>query len=244
MINKAFQFTLRVLRIAINNPKDLSHIFGIADANARMIENPESDIRAFPSVRFEDTVEGSLKFTLQVFPGVEASVSLLESAVIVSLLKRARAKNVFEFGTYKGVSTTQIALNLPEDGRVYTLDLPEDHPVYLSYADLSSPDGMNIQVPEECLHKVTFLKGDSAEFDPKSYAGIMDFVFVDGYHSYEYVKNDTEKGWEMLRPGGIIAWHDCDPTRPEMVRYLKSFDPLPNLVAGATLAFAVKPSSC
>jgi len=69
----------------------------------------------------------------------------------------------------------------------------------------------------------------------------MDLVFVDGYHSYEYVKNDTEKGWEMLRPGGIIAWHDCVPDRPEIIRYLKSLHPLPRLVESTSLAFAIKP---
>jgi predicted O-methyltransferase YrrM len=242
MFIKAVSFAGRILKIAINNPRDLTHIFGVADAAARTIENPESDTRVFPSVRFTDNVDESLRFTIQAFSGVEASVTLLDTAVIVSLLKRVGAKNVFEFGTYKGVSTTQIALNLPEDGHVYTLDLPEDHPVYLSYADLSSPDGMKMLVPQECRHKVTFLKGDSAYFDPSPYRHNMDFVFVDGYHDYKYVKNDTEKGWEMLRPGGIIAWHDCDPARPEMIRYLRSFQPMPKIVEGTMLAFAVKPS--
>jgi predicted O-methyltransferase YrrM len=68
----------------------------------------------------------------------------------------------------------------------------------------------------------------------------MDLVFVDGAHSYEYVKNDTEKGWEMLRPGGIIAWHDCTPNHPEVVSYLKSYTPIPTLVRGTALAFVIK----
>lgn len=70
---------------------------------------------------------------------------------------------------------------------------------------------------------------------------LMDFVFVDGFHCYEYVKNDTEKGLEMLRPGGIIAWHDCVSNRPEIVSFLKTLSPLPVLVETSSLAYAIKP---
>lgn len=38
--------------------------------------------------------------------------------------------------------------------------------------------------------------------------GQVDFFFVDGAHSYEYVKSDTENALRCVREGGIIAWHD------------------------------------
>jgi len=40
---------------------------------------------------------------------------------------------------------------------------------------------------------------------------------------------------------GIIAWHDCTPSHPEVVSYLKSFNPMPKLVRGTALAFISKP---
>jgi hypothetical protein len=49
----------------------------------------------------------------------------------------------------------------------------------------------------------------------------MDFVFVDGDHSYEYVKNDTEKAFELLAPDGAIAWHDFAGKSEGVVRYLR-----------------------
>ena len=37
----------------------------------------------------------------------------------------------------------------------------------------------------------------------------MDFVFVDGSHSYEYVLNDTRVALNLLNNSkGIIMWHD------------------------------------
>ena len=69
----------------------------------------------------------------------------------------------------------------------------------------------------------------------------MDFVFVDGAHNFEYVKNDSEKGWRMLRSGGIMAWHDCRHQDPGVVRYLLQCRYKPSRVLGTTVAFAIKP---
>jgi predicted O-methyltransferase YrrM len=214
----------------------------MANAAAQQIENPDSDIRVFPSIDYSAILNDSYEFGFRIFPGVGASITLTEGAALAALIKLSNAKRVFEFGTYKGVSTTQLALNLPTDGMVFTLDLPEDHPVYISYSQLASETGMKMLVPPDLNHKVTFLKEDSAVFDTTPYRGTMDLVFVDGYHSYEYVKNDTEKGLEMLRPGGVIAWHDCETGRPEVVRYLKTISPIPQLVTSTFLAYAIKPS--
>lgn len=51
--------------------------------------------------------------------------------------------------------------------------------------------------------------GDSVNFDFSPYHGVMDVVFIDGAHTADYVKNDTEKALKMLRPeGGLMIWHD------------------------------------
>jgi predicted O-methyltransferase YrrM len=171
---------------------------------------------------------------------------MLEGATLAALIQKVGAKRIFEFGTYKGVSTTQLALNLPNDGMIYTLDLPEDHPAYMlsipkaEERQIAAETGKGVLIPQELRDKVTFLRSDSASFDTTPYLNSMDLVFVDGAHSYEYVKNDTEKGWEMLRSGGIIAWHDCNPSHPEVVTYLKSRNPIPTLVRGTALAFVKK----
>ncbi|MBD3183553.1 class I SAM-dependent methyltransferase, partial [Candidatus Poribacteria bacterium] len=53
------------------------------------------------------------------------------------------------------------------------------------------------------------LYGDSADFDFSPYFGTMDFVLVDGSHSYEYVLSDTDNALKLLKNGkGIILWHD------------------------------------
>ena len=245
-MNKTLSFLIRFAKIAKNNPADLRVVFGTANSVAEALESPSADTRVFPSVGYADITGCSSRFIMQTFPGVRASISMLEGAALAALMQKVSAKRIFEFGTYKGVSTTQLALNLPDDGMVYTLDLPEDHPAYTlaipkaEERQIAAETGKGILIPQELRNKVTFLRSDSATFDTTPYLDSMDLVFVDGAHSYDYVKNDTEKGWEMLRPGGIIAWHDCTPSHPDVVRYLKSFNPSPTLIRGTALAFVKK----
>jgi predicted O-methyltransferase YrrM len=69
----------------------------------------------------------------------------------------------------------------------------------------------------------------------------MDLVFVDGAHSADYVKNDSEKGWEMLRSGGVLVWHDCVPSHAAVVDFVKRSGWPAKRILGTSLAFAVKP---
>ena len=42
----------------------------------------------------------------------------------------------------------------------------------------------------------------------------MDFLFIDGDHSYEGVKRDFADYAPLVRPGGLIAFHDIVPGGP------------------------------
>jgi len=43
----------------------------------------------------------------------------------------------------------------------------------------------------------------------------VDFLFIDGDHSYEGVKKDFEMYSPLVKKGGIIAFHDIVPHPPE-----------------------------
>jgi len=243
---KSLSFLFSLSKIAFRNPRDLRHVFGVANSVAKDIENPIADTRPFPHIDFLEIAGRSVRLSFQTFPGIGASISLIEAAALSALIHKINARRIFEFGTYKGVSTTQLALNLPQDGMVFSLDLPEDHPAFsldipkVAEQQIAAEKGKGILIPQDLGGKVAFLRADSAKFDTTPYREFMDLIFVDGAHSYEYVKNDTVKGLEMLRPGGIIAWHDCTPSHPDVVHYLRSLTPLPTLVHATTLAFSVK----
>jgi len=175
-------------------------VLGIANWAAGEIADPVADTLVLPSINPLDICPGSHRWTIQPFPSVGASVSPIECMALAALVQSVGAKRVFEFGTYKGVSTTQLALNVAPGGMVFTLDLPENHPAF----ELSIPrpeerliaaeGSKGILIPRDLLNCVTFLQSDSATFDISPYVNSMNLVFVDGAHSYEYVKSDSEKG--------------------------------------------------
>ncbi len=55
----------------------------------------------------------------------------------------------------------------------------------------------------------TLIQGDSTVVH-KDITELYDAVFIDGNHSYEYVKKDLENYWSKVKPGGIIALHDAN----------------------------------
>lgn len=246
MKNSASTFLTKLAKITLRNPSDLRHVIGVANWAASEIADPVGDTRDIPQICVLDICPGTQRWTLQSFPSVGASVSPMECAALAALSRLVGARRIFEFGTYKGVSTTQLILNLAEGGMVFTLDLPEDHPAYSlpipkpEERAIAAEGGKGILIPRDLLDRVTFLSADSATFDESPYVESMDLVFVDGAHSYEYVKSDSEKGWNMLRPGGIMAWHDCNANHPDVVRYIRETGHNAKIVAGTALAFAIK----
>ncbi|GIW05813.1 MAG: hypothetical protein KatS3mg060_0618 [Dehalococcoidia bacterium] len=139
---------------------------------------------------------------------------------IVSLCLLTRVlqpKVIFEIGTLQGYTALHFALNAPEDATVYTLDLPRGYDGRVQLATTVVDDEhirSSVQTqryvfdgyPEAA--KIHCLFGDSATFDFTPFHGRVDLFFIDGAHSYEYVRSDTLNALKCCRPGSVIAWHD------------------------------------
>lgn len=46
---------------------------------------------------------------------------------------------------------------------------------------------------------------------------LYDVIFVDSYHDYAASITDIHGAWCLLRPGGVLVIHDCNPTDPDTV---------------------------
>jgi predicted O-methyltransferase YrrM len=145
----------------------------------------------------------------------DGNVTLLELTVLASLVAARRPTRVFEIGTFDGRTALNFAANAPS-AVVHTLDLPSTAaPVLPVHTDdrqfiqrsQRGTRGRRLQgAPEQ--DRIVQLEGDSASFDFSPYAGEMDFVFVDGSHSYEYVRSDSLNALDLAAPGAMIVWHD------------------------------------
>jgi predicted O-methyltransferase YrrM len=164
---------------------------------------------------------GQLSITLANLRGetwLRAPASYTADLVSLCLICRAlQPRVVFEIGTLNGYTALHFALNTPNDAVVYTLDLPPGdapapalHTTVMDDAHIRAGTAARRRLFEgtEAEGKVVPLFGDSARFDYSPYHGRVDFFFVDGAHSYDYVASDTRNALACVRPGGVIAWHD------------------------------------
>ena len=168
-------------------------------------------------------------YVQELFPGIEKEsvpigvineltghANKTDMLYVSAVAKHIGAKKMFEFGTYMGRTTFHLAHNNPA-GQVFTLNLPpERDPRYAPFM------GVLFKGREEEM-RITQIHSDSREFDTAPYRQQFDFVFVDGDHSYDLVKNDTQKAFELLKQGGVIMWHDYAPKSDGLVRFFKEF---------------------
>lgn len=156
----------------------------------------------------------------QVLPGNQELRGLVS---LVSLGRLLDARSVFEIGTYNGLTALTLARNLPK-AVVHTLDLPPSSTPVLEI--LPSDRGNLIDFPQRAYEgtpeekRIVQHLGDSAQFDFSPFRGACDLVYVDGAHSFEYVKSDTEAAFEMVRAKGAIVWDDYWRRVPDVPRYL------------------------
>ena len=149
-------------------------------------------------------------------------------AWILSVLAKSR-RNFFEFGTCTGKTAYLFAANSPVDGHIETITLAPNQVGSYKPDDVDNLIAHQHAIEEsrftEFLYsgtpeakKISQIFGDSKDFDETNHLSKYDLIFIDGSHAYSYIKSDTNKAMRMIKPGGIILWHDfiwrglIDPT--------------------------------
>jgi predicted O-methyltransferase YrrM len=172
---------------------------------------------AFAPGPFGPTLAAEVWFVGTGDGAVPGGTTDLEAWVLAVLAKRAT--RLFEFGTCTGKTAYLWARNAPPEARVTTLTLPPDGVAAYAHAPGDDAASAACAAAEsrfarflydgtDVAHKVEQLFGDSKAFDEAPYVGRCDLVFVDGSHAYSYVVSDTRKALRMVRPGGVVLWHD------------------------------------
>ncbi|MEI8301404.1 MAG: class I SAM-dependent methyltransferase [Chlamydiota bacterium] len=160
----------------------------------------------------------------------DGNLSTKEIIAISSLIQTNSPKNLLEIGTFNGLTTLHMALNTSQEAKVHTLDLstledyPKDalDPEDIKYICHNSKNNKHYQ---DTLynHKIIEHEGNSLTYPFSNFIQEdikIDFIFIDGGHSYQVVKNDTEKSLKILKENGILIWHDYTPNCPGVFTYL------------------------
>lgn len=191
-----------------------------ATASARIPEVVLSDI--FPAEMEQGKVE------LENFLGTWGNVSIESVVKLCLMVQYLKPRCIFEFGTFNGVTTQQLAINSKFTTQIWTLDLPpESEETRGTEVDTYLFRGVKERryASHATGHKVHQLIGNSKTFNFWPYYGLMDFIFIDGGHDYDTKKADSENALKMLRPNGVIVWDNYkDAGAPQVTNYLAHLD--------------------
>jgi predicted O-methyltransferase YrrM len=135
---------------------------------------------------------------------------------IRALLERVAAeapRTILEIGTSNGGSLYLLARAAAPNGLLISVDLPRG-PFGGGYPRWRAPLYRSFASPEQ---RIELLRGNShsdamfVEVQRVLGDRAIDFLFIDGDHSYEGVKTDFERYSTLVRPGGLIGLHDVVP---------------------------------
>jgi hypothetical protein len=124
-----------------------------------------------------------------------------EAAALYKVVRSIPNAHGIEIGRFNGGSTVLLASAVGPHGGLLSIDSePQDDQalkVFLKQANL--------------LERVKLVVADSSEVEHDDQ---VDFVFIDGDHSYEGAKRDHNKWGSKVRAGGFIIHHDMGKARP------------------------------
>jgi SAM-dependent methyltransferase len=159
----------------------------------------------------------------------------LDEEVLIGLTVQALgARRIFEIGTFEGGTTRLLADKAGEGAEVFTLDLPE-----AKFAGSWTQIGAKFR-GAAVEPRIKQLFGNSLEFDFSPYERSIDLVFVDAAHDYLHGLADSRTALRLVKPGGVVLWHDFNAHFPGLVHAIIEATaglPLKRLGMHTTLGF-------
>ncbi len=111
---------------------------------------------------------------------------------IGSLIKMNGYKNVLEIGVFEGETSVKMIEALPIGGKYTGIDINDYRKLDFNKAG----KGWN------------FILGESIKVLANMPEDHFDFIFVDGDHSWENILPEFKEIERVIKPGGVIAYHD------------------------------------
>ena len=165
-----------------------------------------------PVVTLEEIAPVATEFTVLRPPEWSGSMTITEISSLCHLVAARRPRKVVEIGSFRGLTTLNIAINAPE-AKIHTLDLPPNFdPAETKFvnndASVIRSRGFYYYEQREEATRIRQHYGDTATFNYKEIGGGVDFCLIDAAHSYEYVRNDTARSLSLMTDYGLMLWHD------------------------------------
>jgi predicted O-methyltransferase YrrM len=167
---------------------------------------------------YPQSLSDSIEFAYERYFGlIQPAQVRKEITDLLKFLDSIKLKTVFEIGTMNGGTLFLFSRIASKDAVLISVDLPWAKFGY-GYLKCKIPMYESFVMPGQKLH---LLRANSHELSTLNKlkqilnGKKVDFLFLDGDHTYNGVKKDFEMYSPIVRKGGIIAFHDIAPHPPE-----------------------------
>lgn len=144
---------------------------------------------------------------------------------LLKILKQIKPKFLLEIGTAKGATLFLFTRIAAEDAVIISIDLPGGD-FGKGYPKWKIPLFKSFNFPKQKIH---LIRANSHDIETlNKIKGILnnnklDFLFIDGDHSYEGVKKDFEMYSPLIEDNGLISLHDIVAYPPESNIFVSKF---------------------
>ncbi len=158
---------------------------------------------------------------MEDFQEMRSSAWLGLEGLAYQIVQHYRPKVIVELGTHMGLSALSMGLalrDLGEGGRLFAVDCWEGDPQAGHYGET---------VYQTFLRRRSQLKLDDTIVPLKMYfdealdkvATPIDLLHIDGLHTWDAVKHDWETFGPLVRPGGLVMFHDVNSVFEDVCRF-------------------------
>jgi hypothetical protein len=221
---------VRGLRLGF--PESINGSFASYHATHPLQDRSDNQIqkewRSIPEVNLGEILgarKAAIKLNVQKYE--DGMLPSGEVMALLSILVVENPREALEIGTFMGHTTKAMAENLP-DSIIHTVDLPLDFSEQQNSKNGPPKDDFHLiarrvvgrefkgQVEEQQIRQHF---GDTAAINFQNF-GKPTFFFIDGSHTYEYCKQDSEKCFTLCGGHGTFLWHDCNHGHPGVIRFI------------------------
>jgi hypothetical protein len=208
----------------------------------------QKELEAIPTITLDEILgprKAAIRLEVQKYE--DGMLPAHEALALLSILVAENPAEVLEIGTFMGHTTRAMAENLGQ-AIIHTADLPPDFSREQDPAGGPPKDDFHLiqqrvvgrefrGQPVEQRIRQHF--GDTATMDFREF-GRPAFFFIDGAHTYEYCKQDSEKCYSLCGGTGTFLWHDCNASHPGVLKFVTEWRKLGRplvRIAGTSLAY-------
>ena len=203
-------FILRVIKFPINRLKLLKQEALYKISYIKAYNNPEKVIhllKSFNSSNPEEVINFAWSFYGDLIRPIQFRGEFTE---LLKIFQELNPRYIMEIGTAKGGTLFCFCKLARDDATIISIDLPDGpfgggYPAWkVTIYQAFKKESQKLYLLREDSHKQETLEKVKEILGQNR----LDFLFIDGDHSYEGVKKDFEMYSPLVRKGGIIAFHD------------------------------------